>query len=407
MRMKYFFLMAIVCSLISFSIANKGEMFIISTAATSVAVQVGFPSQCLPCTTVTSCIITGINAADEEEVNCASSDCLGGAVLSNDLRFNGAGRDTIESVTRNCRGVNPATGQFGDCGPVGAVRKRSDQCCPVGQLMPHYECSIWGDCNLVDGCGSNQCQPGVSFCPCPAGQYSPHLECMADYCESASWCGTNQCENQGAYCGAGACEIDTDCLYFPEHICSNGLCGPSPIVIDVNGNGFSLTDAAGGISFDLIGRGAPVQTAWTAAYSDDAWLALDRNGNGKIDDGKELFGTATSQPTPPPGEQRNGFLALAEYDKPANGNNGDGQIDNRDSIFLSLRLWQDTNHNGVSEPNELHTLPDLGIAVIDLKYKESKRTDQYGNKFKFRAKVMDVRGAQVGRWAWDVIPLQQ
>ncbi len=384
MRMKYFFLTAIVCSLISFSIANKGELFIISTAATSVAVQVGIPSQCIIC--VTPCIFTGVNAADEEEVNCASSNCLGGSVLSNDLQFNGAGKDTLESVTRNCRGVNPATGQFGDCGPVGAVRKRSDQCCDVGQLMPHYECSIFGDCFLADGCGSNQCQPGQSFCLCDAGE-------------------TNQCQ-QGVPCG-GQCVIDQDCPLWPEQVCFDGICGPTPIVIDVNGDGFSLTDAAGGVSFDLIGRGASVQTAWTAAYSDDAWLALDRNGNGKIDNGGELFGSATSQPTPPPGEKRNGFLALAEYDKPANGGNGDGQIDQRDSVYPLLRLWQDNNHNGVSEPNELHALTELEIAVIDLDYKESKQTDQYGNKFRYRAKVKDIRGAQVGRWAWDVFLMTQ
>jgi hypothetical protein len=198
------------------------------------------------------------------------------------------------------------------------------------------------------------------------------------------------------YCGQIMPETNCPYYYFTSGTCY------SPVLVDVQGDGFSLTDAAGGVDFDLDGNpgGAKERLAWTAAGSDDAWLAIDRDGNGSIDSGRELFGNVT--PQPPTDGEANGFNALSSFDRPARGGNSDGVIDGRDAAFAYLRLWQDVNHDGVSQPSELHALPELDVVRLGLSYKESKRTDASGNRFRYRAKVDDARGAKAGRWAWDV-----
>lgn len=172
-----------------------------------------------------------------------------------------------------------------------------------------------------------------------------------------------------------------------------------PLILDLAGDGLHLTSVFGGVLFDLRGRGIKRRVGWTARNSDDAWLALDRNGNGVIDDGLELFSDVAEQP---PSTEPNGFLALAVFDQPSRGGNGDGRIDAADRGFTSLVVWQDRNHDGISQPAELTALAATGVQSIELDYFPSGRHDRYGNYLRYRAKISGAKAAGIPRWAYDV-----
>ena len=130
---------------------------------------------------------------------------------------------------------------------------------------------------------------------------------------------------------------------------------PCPIVIDTTGKGFVFTSAADGADFDWSGSGKKIRSGWTGKNSDNAFLVLP-GPDGLVHNGTQLFGDFTPQP---PTDTPNGFNALAVYDTPERGGNGDGILDARDAIWPQLRLWIDANHDGISQPEELFTLPEF------------------------------------------------
>jgi len=177
-------------------------------------------------------------------------------------------------------------------------------------------------------------------------------------------------------------------------------CDPVVLALGSADERFEFTDAANGVKFDIRASGRPIQIPWTAKDSHTAFLALDRNHNGLVDDGSELFSNVSPQ-APSPGGM-NGFKALARYDLPELGGNGDGVLDAQDAIWPQLLLWIDTNHDGISQPGELHTLTDMGVRAISLSFDRIERRDDNGNLFLFRAAVAPNPDARVSHHAYDV-----
>jgi hypothetical protein len=186
--------------------------------------------------------------------------------------------------------------------------------------------------------------------------------CTLQQCGSASYCPNSPCGNGGQQ----ICCVDSG---GPHPCCTNG----SPIIIDAADEGFHLTGVTEGVKFPNKIGDVPGNISWTDPRFHNAWLALDRNGNGSIDALSELFGNYTPQP---PSDDQNGYRALAVFDDPRNGGNGDGILDPEDAVYSSLRLWVDKNHDGISQPGELFTLPEAGVFSVNLSYHEEKKKDR-------------------------------
>ena len=145
---------------------------------------------------------------------------------------------------------------------------------------------------------------------------------------------------------------------------------PSPIVIDLDGDGIETVSIANGVLFDHADDGFAERTGWVS--SDDGLLVRDINGNGTIDSGRELFGSETLLENG--SKAANGFEALKEFDT-----NADGVIDVNDAVFGQLRIWKDVDGNGRTDAGELLTLAEAGVQSISVNYTNSSYIDAQGN----------------------------
>lgn len=170
----------------------------------------------------------------------------------------------------------------------------------------------------------------------------------------------------------------------------------SPILLAIGTDPYRLTSLEDGVRFDLRNEGRKRQMAWTRAATSIAFLALDRDGDGEIRSGAELFGDFTLLRN---GERaRNGFEALAEFDE-----NGDGIVDARDSAWPNLLLWIDSDHDGVSAPEEMQSLDASGVVALSTVARWSGRRDAWSNLYRYAAPFwLRKEGHIQQRVAYDV-----
>lgn len=167
---------------------------------------------------------------------------------------------------------------------------------------------------------------------------------------------------------------------------ANQGAGSTPLVLSFGSERVRFT-AGDSSAFDLAGRGMSVATDWPAAST--PWLALDRNGNGRIDDGRELFGSAAVLASG--AHASNGFQALAELDS-----NGDGRITPADAAWSQLSVWSDSDADRRSTATELAPLSAFRLTGIELGYRSERLCDARGNCEIERAdfSYLDATGAE-------------
>jgi hypothetical protein len=164
------------------------------------------------------------------------------------------------------------------------------------------------------------------------------------------------------------------CVLGPAH----AIVYCSPIVIDLGNNGINLGEKGVGVYFDVNADGVRDRVQWVRRGGDEGFLAMDRSGNGLIDDGSELFGVGTPMMlegrTAP-----NGFVGLAQYDSRELGGNDDGLITVDDAVWPQLRIWLDVDADGVATVNEMRTLRSVGITALETIPRMRRYFDAAGN----------------------------
>jgi len=242
----------------------------------------------------------------------------------------------------------------------------------------------------------------------------PHTSTEANwsraYTHNTTSCGSNtaqtwhfaDCTACGSLPPINSGSGDSDTLLCDEIGCTqevvkaieNDPCNHSPILLDMDRDGFDFSGPDGAVAYDLYGNGFPLNLQWVVPDTDDAFLVHDHNGNGIVDNGTELFGSGTwllleDRRAP------NGFIGLAQHDDPRLGGNGDGQITEEDEVWPRLLLWIDGDADGLSSADEMTPLGRTKLWSLGIIPRESRHTDDHGNQLRFFARAKTYRGPRI------------
>lgn len=199
-----------------------------------------------------------------------------------------------------------------------------------------------------------------------------------------------KCVNIDGKAAWGPRTYNYECEFYDSELYVNN--GPqcecnTPLVLSFDDRPVTFTAEAMG-SFDLTRDGVCHASDWPTGKT--PWLALDRNGDGVINDGGELFGSATKLAGG--GFAQNGFEALRELD-----DNHDGIFDARDAAFAKVVVWTDRDLDRQSTPRELRSLTESGVTAIDLHDHRETRCDARGNCEGERSELAFTDAAGVAR----------
>lgn len=247
-----------------------------------------------------------------------------------------------------------------------------------GKAQPCVWSETYHDARNYQACTTEGGLAGESFCVLIDGE-EVWTECFVDpVCEPG--------EGEDYGCMGNVCAYDGEKLYWyswQEDECN------TPLVLNFDGAPLTFT-AATAASFDITGAGECVSTDWPTL----PWLALDRDGDGTIESGRELFGNGSVLAGG--SRARHGFEALAEFDA-----NHDGTIDAKDPVFAELVLWADDDGDRRGELSEMTPVANVGLVAIHLDVAVRGECDGRGNcgreraSFEFRGPTGEIRTGEV------------